>query len=91
MAFRVKRLAAIRARPSREADRLFGTGKGSVFIGTGKTFVAEDASEVMVFVNGERHVGSPGDVVLRDRDQIVVEINGYIPPHPSFTFRPEPL
>jgi len=44
MAFRVKRLAAIRARPSREADRLFGTGKGSVFIGTGRTFVAEDGS-----------------------------------------------
>ena len=41
---------------------------------------------VSVFVNGRRHAGPPGDLVLRDRDQVVVQINGYIPPHSSFVF-----
>jgi len=55
------------------------------------TFEARGSSRVLVFVNGERRQGPPGDVILRDGDQIVVEINGYIPPHPSFTFQPERL
>jgi hypothetical protein len=50
------------------------------------TFKAADSEGVQVFVNGERHRGAPGAVVLRDRDQVVVEINGYVPPHRSFVF-----
>jgi hypothetical protein len=53
------------------------------------TFVARDPEGVQVFVNGERHAGAPGEVVLRDRDQVVVQINGYLPPHRSFVFAPD--
>jgi hypothetical protein len=41
---------------------------------------------VSVFVNGRRRVGDPRSVRLRRHDQIVVEIGGYIPPHPSYLF-----
>jgi hypothetical protein len=44
---------------------------------------------VLVFVNGRPRGGSPGDVVLRDHDQVVVQINGYLPPHPTFVFAPD--
>jgi len=43
---------------------------------------------VDVFVNGRRHPGPPGDVALHDRDQVVVQIGGYLPPHRSFVFPP---
>jgi hypothetical protein len=43
---------------------------------------------VRTFVNGAEVSGDPAAVELRDRDQVVVEIGGYVPPHASFTFRP---
>jgi hypothetical protein len=44
---------------------------------------------VLVFVNGRPHVGAPGDVVLRDHDQVVVQIGGYLAPHSAFVFAPD--
>jgi len=46
---------------------------------------------VRVYVAGRRVATPPRSVRLRDRAQIVVQVGGYIPPHPSFTFRPVPL
>jgi hypothetical protein len=43
---------------------------------------------VRVYVAGERRLGDPGDLVLHDRDQVVLEVGPYVPPHPVFTFRP---
>ncbi|WP_028059171.1 hypothetical protein [Candidatus Solirubrobacter pratensis] len=43
---------------------------------------------VRTFVNGTEVAGDPAAVELRDRDQVVVEVGGYVPPHPSFTFTP---
>jgi hypothetical protein len=31
----------------------------------------------------------PGDVVLRDHDQIVMQVGGYLPPHATFVFPPD--
>jgi hypothetical protein len=44
---------------------------------------------MLVFVNGRRHRGTPGNVVLRDHDQIVVQVDGYLPPHSAFVFTPD--
>jgi hypothetical protein len=41
---------------------------------------------VRVYVNGARRAGNPGTVVLRDRDQVVLEVGAYIPPHRSYRF-----
>ena len=51
------------------------------------TFEADGSSRVLVFVNGKRRPGAPGDLRPgRPRSNLVVEINGYIPPHSSFAF-----
>lgn len=44
---------------------------------------------VHVFVNGRVQRGAPGDVVLRDHDQIVMQVGGYLPPHATFIFPPD--
>jgi hypothetical protein len=41
---------------------------------------------VSVFVGGKRWADDPRDVVLTRHGQIVVEVGGYVPPHPSFLF-----
>jgi hypothetical protein len=41
---------------------------------------------VRVFVGGRAHAGDPGSVRLLPRRQIVVELGGYVPPHPSYLF-----
>jgi hypothetical protein len=41
---------------------------------------------VRVYVNGVRRQGSPGTLVLHDRDEIVLEVGAYIPPHRSYRF-----
>jgi hypothetical protein len=43
---------------------------------------------VRTFLNGAEVPGDPAAIQLRDRDQVVVEVGGYVPPHPSFLFRP---
>ncbi len=48
------------------------------------------AGAVRAYVNGEARQGDPASLVLRDHDQVVLEVGGYVPPHASFTFRPIP-
>jgi NAD(P)-dependent dehydrogenase (short-subunit alcohol dehydrogenase family) len=38
--------------------------------------------------NGFERRGDPAAIELHDRDQVVVQIGGFVPPHPSFTFVP---
>jgi hypothetical protein len=44
--------------------------------------------QVSVWVNGVRRRGDPRALPLRDKDEIVLEVRGYVPPHPSFSFPP---
>ena len=41
---------------------------------------------VRVYVNGMLRRGDPRTLVLRDGDEIVVEVNGYVPPHAAYRF-----
>jgi len=41
---------------------------------------------VLAFVGGRRWRGSPGAIPLSPHAQIVLEIDGYVPPHVSFLF-----
>ncbi len=43
---------------------------------------------VSAFVAGRRVTGDPATIPLRDGAQIVLQVGGYIPPHPSFAFPP---
>jgi len=43
---------------------------------------------VSLFRNGVRVRGDPGSLALRDGDEVVVEIGGYVPPHRSYRFVP---
>ena len=46
------------------------------------------AGAVRVYVNGVRSRGDPRTLVLRDRDEIVLEVGPYIPPHRAYRFPP---
>jgi hypothetical protein len=41
---------------------------------------------LLAFVGGRRWRGDPRDIPLAYHAQIVVELDGYVPPHPSFLF-----
>jgi hypothetical protein len=41
---------------------------------------------VSVFVDGRRFRGEPGAVLLTKHRQVVVEVGGYVAPHPSYLF-----
>jgi hypothetical protein len=41
---------------------------------------------VSVFVGGRPRIGDPRDVVLTRHAQVVVEVGGYVTPHPSYLF-----
>jgi hypothetical protein len=41
---------------------------------------------VSVFVGGRRRVGDPRGLVLTRHAQIVIEVGGYVAPHPSYLF-----
>lgn len=43
-------------------------------------------SHVLVFVGGTRRLGDPRTVVLRSREQVVIEAGGYVAPHPTYLF-----
>ena len=68
-----------------------GTRLGDVFAIWGQPLSADRMlmwiGAVRAFVNGEAVRGDPTAITLSDGDQIVLEIGGYVPPHPSFTFR----
>jgi hypothetical protein len=44
------------------------------------------AGRVAVFVNGHRYRGEPGAVPLTKHVQVVVEVGGYVAPHPRYVF-----
>ena len=41
---------------------------------------------VLAFVGGKRWRGHPGSIPLRRHAQIVLELGGYVPPHPRYLF-----
>ena len=41
---------------------------------------------VLAFVNGVRRRGDPGSIRLVRHAQIVLELGGYVPPHPAYRF-----
>jgi len=43
---------------------------------------------VTVFVNGAPRRGDPRRVVLRPRDEVVLEVGPHVPPHRAYTFPP---
>ncbi len=50
--------------------------------------MASFEGEVSAFVAGRRVTGDPRAIPLRDGAQIVLQVGGYIPPHPTFKFPP---
>jgi hypothetical protein len=50
--------------------------------------LASFRGRVSVWVNGVRRRGDPRTLPLRDRDEVVLEIRGYVPPHRGFRFPP---
>ncbi|HXR11685.1 MAG TPA: hypothetical protein VN770_05275 [Gaiellaceae bacterium] len=43
---------------------------------------------VSLFRNGVRVRGDPGSLSLRNGDELVLEVGGYVPPHRSYRFPP---
>jgi hypothetical protein len=41
---------------------------------------------VSLFVGGKRRTGDPRQLVLTKHAQIVIEVGGYVAPHPSYLF-----
>jgi hypothetical protein len=46
------------------------------------------AGAVRVYRNGVRRRGDPRTLVLDDRDELVLEVGPYIPPHRAYRFPP---
>jgi hypothetical protein len=42
--------------------------------------------EVSAFVGGRRRAGDPRTIPLEPHAQIVLEVGGYVPPHPTYRF-----
>lgn len=55
-----------------------------------QTRLAGFQGRVSVYVNGKARGGDPRQLVLHDRDEVVLEVGGYVPPHRSFVFPPSP-
>ncbi len=54
----------------------------------GPARLASFHGSVAVYVNGVRLRGDPRRLRLRDRDEIVLEVGGFVPPHRSYRFPP---
>jgi hypothetical protein len=54
----------------------------------GASRLASFRGAVSVWVNGARRHGDPRTLRLHDGDEIVLEVGGYVQPHPSFRFPP---
>lgn len=52
----------------------------------GRTRLLSFRGRVLVFVDGRRFRGEPGAVLLTKHRQIVIEVGGYLAPHPSYLF-----
>ena len=50
--------------------------------------LASFTGPVSLYLNGRRRAGDPRTLRLRDGDEIVLEVGGFVPPHPSFRFPP---
>ena len=50
------------------------------------THVLSFRGPVSVFVGGKRRTGDPRELVLTKHAQIVIEVGGYVAPHPSYLF-----
>jgi hypothetical protein len=48
------------------------------------------AGGVRTFVNGAERIGDPAALALGAGDEVVLEVGGYVPPHPAFAFPPLP-
>jgi hypothetical protein len=46
------------------------------------------ARQLLAFVGGRRWHGDPRTIPLTPRAQIVLELGGYVPPHPRYAFAP---
>ena len=55
-------------------------------LGTRELLSFRSAAPVRAYVGGKRFDGPPGSVPLTPGAQIVLEVGGYVPPHPSFIF-----
>jgi hypothetical protein len=54
----------------------------------GPTRLLSFRGAVRAYLNGRRVRGDPRRIALRDRDQLVLEVGTYIPPHRSYLFPP---
>jgi hypothetical protein len=54
----------------------------------GRTRLASFHGAVSLFRNGIRTRGDPRLLALRDGDELVLEIGGFVPPHGSYRFPP---
>jgi hypothetical protein len=52
----------------------------------GKRRMAGFRGKVSAFVGGRRYERDPRTITLRPHMQIVLEVNGYQPPHPTYRF-----
>lgn len=52
----------------------------------GRRLLSFSSSRVLAFVGGKRVSGDPRSIRLTPHAQIVLEIGGYVPPHPSYLF-----
>ena len=52
-----------------------------------RTRLASFRGRVLAFVDGRPWRGDPRAIPLRRHAEIVLEVGGYIPPHPSYRFR----
>ncbi len=51
-------------------------------------FAARPGTRVLAFVDGRRTTVDPRSILLARHAEIVLEVDGYVPPHPSYRFRP---
>lgn len=63
----------------RDAFRLWGQP-------IGPRRLAGFRGRVLTFVGGRRRPGDPGTIPLTRHAQIVLELGGYVPPHPRYVF-----
>jgi len=56
-------------------------------LGTRRLAGFRSQSPLLAFVGGRRRVGDPGAIPLTRHAEIVLEIGGYVRPHPSYLFR----
>jgi hypothetical protein len=50
--------------------------------------VAGFHGRVSAFLNGRPWAGPPGEIPLSPHAEVVIEVGGYVPPHPRYRFEP---